>query len=80
MNISSEYYTTHDLSLAAFLSLNFELEAVDKKDSKKCIFLFPRSYELEEAVDTFWRGQAQVEAREYFNQLRFIKSRLYANN
>lgn len=74
---NADYYKTSDLGLTALLSLYYPIDAVNKADSQKVQFLFEKSKQLDELVDAYWRQETKVEPQSYFNQLRFIKSRLY---
>lgn len=73
----TDYYKTSDLGLAALLSLYYPIDAIDKADSQKVQFLFKRGEQLDKLVEAYWRQETKVETQAYFNQLRFIKSRLY---
>lgn len=75
---SKDFYRTADLALAAAISIFVPLEAVDKTDSRRAYFIFPQSEELDELVAAFWRKELKVEPQAYFDQLRAIKTRLYA--
>ncbi|MBI2038908.1 MAG: hypothetical protein HYT22_01330 [Candidatus Niyogibacteria bacterium] len=77
---SKDFYRTADLALAAALSLFVPLEAIDKTDYRRAYFVFPHSEELDELVAAFWRKELKVEPQAYFDELRAIKTRLYAQN
>lgn len=77
MNIT-EYYSTSDLALAASISLFSPVEKIDSSDSKRIIFIFKQSQELDQLVDMYWRGEMKVDPQQYFNQLKVIKSRIYS--
>jgi len=70
-------YSTTDLSLATALSLYFPIEAIDRQNSKSSAFLFIRRKELDKLIESYWKDELKVSPRQYFNQLRDIKSRLY---
>jgi len=72
-------YETSDLALVAFLSLLFPIESIDKSNPRKAIFLFTQTQELDKQVRSYWRGETRVEPRAYFDELRRIKSRIYAD-
>jgi hypothetical protein len=74
----NDYYSTSDLALATALSLWFPVEAIDKTNPHKAIFLFKRNEELDQLLEAFWRRELKVEPQAYFNQLKAIKSRLYS--
>ncbi len=77
-----EYYRTADLALAAVILLSYPLEAIDRpSDTKKAYFLFKREKELDELIESYWRGgELKVEPQAYFNALRVIKARLYGED
>jgi hypothetical protein len=73
----NDYYSTSDLALATALSLWFPVEAIDKTNPHKAIFLFKRNEELDQLIETYWRRELKVEPQAYFAQLKAIKARLY---
>ena len=77
--LDTDFYLTSDLSLAATLSLFFPLVEIDKSNSRKAVFLFQRSSELENLVESYFQNTIKVVPRSYYNQLREIKDSLYSN-
>jgi len=73
----NDFYRTADLALATTIFLSHPLEAVDKQNPRKAQFLFKRNSELDELIESYWRGELKVEPQAYFNALRVIKARLY---
>jgi hypothetical protein len=73
----NDFYTTSDLSLAAAISLWYPLESIDKRIPSKAQFLFKRDEQLDQLIESYWRGELRVSPQAYFNQLRVIKARLY---
>lgn len=73
-------FSTSDLALATILSLYYPIDSIDRTNPHKALFLFKREEELDGLVESYWRKQLQVEPQTYFNQLKVIKSRLYAND
>jgi len=71
-------YLTSDLALATTISLNFPIEDIDRTNPRKAVFVFRRSPELEALVDSFFTNQLKVAPQIFFNQLRDVKARLYA--
>lgn len=71
-------YGTADLALAAVIFLSHPLEGIDKQNPRKAQFLFKQTKGLDSLVDEYWRGGLGVEPQAYFNALRAIKARLYA--
>ena len=78
-NNINQFFESSDLALVAFLSLLFPIENIDKSNPRKAIFLFKQTQELDKAVQDYWRGETRVEPRAFFDELRRIKSRLYAD-
>lgn len=72
-----QYYSTSDLALATALSLHLPIDLIDRLDSQRVIFCFLRSKELDEFIESYWRGDLLVKPQDYFNQLRVLKSRIY---
>ncbi len=75
---TTDYYSTSDLALVAAISLYFPLEAIDRQNPHKALFLFKRQEQLDQLIESYWRGELQVEPQNYFNQLKNIKARLYS--
>ena len=71
-------YLTSDLALATTISLNFPIEDIDRSNPRKAVFVFRRSPELETLVDSYFTNQLKVAPQIFFNQLRDVKARLYA--
>lgn len=71
-------YLTSDLALATTLSLQFPIEDIDRSNPRKAVFVFRRSQALEELVDAFFTNEFKIAPQVYFNQLRDVKARLYA--
>lgn len=73
----NDFYRTSDLACAAAVSLFVPLDSVDKTDRRRAFFIFERTNELDELLETFWKGTLQVEPRAYFDQIKALKTRLY---
>ena len=74
-----ESFSTFDLALAATICLWFPLEIVDKsQDSHKVLFIFRNSKELAELINKYWKKELLVEPRQYFDQIKALKTRIYA--
>lgn len=80
MNQQSDFnfYSTSDLSLATTISLQFPIERIDRSNPRKAVFIFIRSPQLDELVEAYFRNELKISPQSFFNQLRDIKSRLYA--
>lgn len=71
-------YLTSDLALATAISLNFPIADIDRTNPRKAVFVFRRCPELEDLADQFFSNQLQISPQVFFNQLRDVKNRLYA--
>jgi len=74
----SATYLTSDLALVTTISLKFPIEDVDRSNPRKAVFVFRRSPELEELVNSYFNNKFKVAPQVFFNQLRDVKNRLYA--
>ena len=81
MNIKTknDYWQTSSLPLVATISLYYPIVTIDKRDPRRAIFSFERDERLIQLVQDFWNNQLKVNPRKYFDQIKFIKSRLYEN-
>jgi len=77
--LNEHYYQTSDLSLATTLSLWCPIEEIDRSNPRKALFIFHKTPELEKLIDQYFRNEIKVSPQVYFNQLRAVKARLYAN-
>jgi hypothetical protein len=76
--INENKYKTSDLALATVISLYFPIESIDSSDKRRVFFIFKKSQELNELVDSFWTRKVCVEPQQFFNQLKVIKTRIYS--
>lgn len=77
--LNENYYQTSDLSLATTISLFFPIDDINRSNPRKAIFIFQKTPELEKLIDQYFRNEIKISPQTYFNQLRVVKSRLYAN-
>lgn len=74
----SDSYRTSDLNLAATLQCSgYRIEAVDKNNPSKVIFLIKRDGQLDALVQMYFTHQLQVEPIAFANALKEIKTRIY---
>ena len=73
------YYSTNDLALTTTLSLWCPIEDIDRSNPRKAFFIFRKTSELEKLIDQYFRNEIKISPQVYFNQLRVVKARLYAN-
>lgn len=77
--IHQSLFESSDLALVAFLSLISPIESIDKSNPRKAVFIFSQTQELDKQVRDYWRGETRVEPRAFFDALRRIKARIYAD-
>ena len=77
--LNNDFYSTSDLSLATTLSLWCPIEDIDRSNPRKALFIFQNTAELQKLVDGYYRNEIKISPQIYFNQLRVVKARLYAN-
>ena len=77
--ITKGNYKTSDLSLITILSLSFPVKTIEKTNSKRLLFCFESTKELNKCIENYWAGDLQVEPQKFFNQLKTIKTRIYSS-
>ena len=74
-------YKTKSLALASAIQTTStsKLEYIDSSDPQRSEFIFDRSKDpsFDDIIARFWACQLRVDASTFFNNLRYIKSRLY---
>lgn len=71
-------FETPELSLAsALLALGF-VPTVQKITNHKYIFVFTKSPELEKSIVDFWNNKLTLNPKSYWNCVRELKARMYA--
>lgn len=80
--MDNQYYKTADLALIAVILLFIpdSLEVVDRGNPHKVFFCFGKSPELDSLVKRYWSRELQVEPQAFFNQLKQVKVRIYAED
>ncbi len=72
-------YSTSDLGCAAALHCRgFSLLELDRRDSQRVGFLFPRTRDVMSVVAAYWDNGLVVDAQSYFASIRNLKNRLHA--
>ena len=80
INQNKDYFTTYDLNLSALLvALNFPLEKIEKNNTRKALFHFKKSKELDQLVANYWKQEVKINPQKLFDALKFIKNRLYSD-
>ncbi|MDP3997657.1 MAG: DUF5659 domain-containing protein [bacterium] len=68
-----------DLGLTAALTTRgFLLLDIQPVDARRFAFIFSASEELEQEIQKYWNNTLTVPAQRYFDQIKVIKNRLYA--
>ena len=77
----NEFLKSSDLSLIATLQLyDYPINAMDRSNPDKIIFIIKRDAEIEDLIQAFWTRQLRVEPIAFFESLKLTKSRIYQNN
>lgn len=77
MKNNQDYYKTFDLSLVTTISLFLPIEDINKQNPRRAEFIFQRTKELEKLIDKYWKKELLVEPRDFFDQLKALKGRIY---
>jgi hypothetical protein len=73
------YFYTFDLGCsAALISSNFNLVSLDKTNKRKVQFIFSRKAGIEKIVEKYWADRLKVNAREFFDNVKMLKNRIYS--
>lgn len=80
--MENNYYKAADLALVAVLLLFIpdSLEVVDRGNPHKVLFCFGKSPDLDSLVKRYWSRELQVEPQAFFNELKQVKVRIYAED
>lgn len=72
------FFECSDISLAsALFYFGYKIEAINKNNPSRAIFVFERDGKLDELIQGFWAHSLEVDPLSYFNSLKEIKNRLY---
>lgn len=81
MDINASHTRTHDLGLAAALvSSGFKLRDTSRDLNGRFYFAFRQTRDLAEAIDEYWANTLNVRARTYNDNIKMLKSRIYAED
>ncbi|KKT42643.1 MAG: hypothetical protein UW88_C0011G0053 [Candidatus Collierbacteria bacterium GW2011_GWD2_45_10] len=72
-----DYFSSSDLALVTTLSLYYPIDSLDRSCLPKIQFFFKRDSGLDKFVESYWKGELQVNPITFFNQLKIIKTRIY---
>lgn len=74
----NEYYDTSDMALAAALLCGgCKLEALDRSNSRRALFIFEHTKDLDKILNDYWQDSVTVNPRTYFDWVKHLKTRLY---
>ena len=74
----TDYYKTSDIALcSALCCFGYQIEAVDKQNPAKVIFLLKKDGQLDDLIQLYFTHQLKVEPLSFFNFLKEIKTRIY---
>ncbi|MFC1649334.1 DUF5659 domain-containing protein [Patescibacteria group bacterium] len=75
---SDQYYLTSDLSLCGYISISIPLHDLIFSNPRKATFIFKRNKKFEQLLKSYFRREALVEPRQYFDSIKALKARLYS--
>jgi len=79
VNGNDNYFFVSDLGCAAaILTAGFELLALDRENPRKVKFVFRRDAEIEKIADDFWNGCLEQKSRQFWDNVKNLKNRLYS--
>jgi len=77
MNENPNKLQTTDLCLATTISLWYS--PIDFfKQGNKVIFVFSETKDVADLISRYWQNQIQVEPKQFFSQLKNLKTRIYS--
>lgn len=74
---NDETFNTTDLILASTISLYYPIDGIDKLNPQKVIFVFKIDEQFSQLLKKYWRRELVVEPISFFNQIKYLKSRIY---
>ena len=75
--MKNDSINTSDIGLAAYLlTIGFEVDYLDRNNPQRVEFVFSESKDVQQAIDAYFAGNALVEPKQYYFQLKSLKSRL----
>ena len=73
-----DVWTCYDLGAsAALLCRGFKLISIDKTNARKALFVFRKTKEIDKVANSYFADQLGLNARQFFDQIKALKSRLY---
>jgi hypothetical protein len=78
---NENFWSTYDLGISsALISRGYELAHMNKDNPKRVKFFFRKTAGMENLVELYFRNKLKVKAREYFENVKAIKNRLYSDD
>jgi len=76
--LEKDFYKTSDIALCSTLCCyGYQIEAVDKQNPSKVVFLIKRDKQLDTLLQQYFTHQLLCEPLSFFNFLKEIKTRIY---
>lgn len=73
-------FATSDFYTAVFLlTENYQLEHIDKTDSRRFRFVFADNKDRAKLLEGFFNGRARVEPRKFVAAIKELKSLMYSD-
>jgi hypothetical protein len=74
----TDFYKSTDIALVSALSCyGYQIEAIDKQNPNKAIFLIKRDEQLDNLIQQYFTHQLRVDPAGFFGFLKEVKNRLY---
>ena len=56
----NQYWQSADLALVTTISLWYPIEAIDRSNPSKAVFLFKRDEQLDQLLESYWKKELKV--------------------
>jgi len=74
----TDFFKSSDICLcSALCCFNYQIEAIDKQNANKAIFLIKRDEQLDNLIQQYFTHQLRVDPASFFSFLKEIKTRIY---
>lgn len=70
-------YKTKDLAEASFLLANGKQLLLVEREGKTCWFIYDGQQECQQLVNSFWFGNASINAKNFYDAIQMLKSRIF---
>jgi hypothetical protein len=77
VDVNEQYKTTDIGSAVALVSLGYSLVSLDKSNPHRALFVFDDSSSLQTSLKSYWSGTLSVDAKAFFENHKWLKSRIY---